>query len=251
MGVWISCSRADICSHSKIDPSVTFRVSSDPSDKVPQGWIEQYTLYCEDNTEIGLIGSSFFVGCFVGSFILPRLADKVGRKPMFMLGLIINIFSTVGLFFGRSRIELYLFLILGGIGETGRYYVAYVYAVEIFSEKQRNSAGLSIFMLMAVAKVGICLYFMLSVDKDWRMMCYMSWLFSAISLTIVVFFVQESPRFLLAKGQYEKVKQTVCLMDCDEGNQILAKNELSQMSELKKPINQSKTFSETDVNEEE
>ena len=206
MGVWIHCNRVDICIHSKVDPSVTFRVYTYPSVKVPQGWIEQYSLYCEDNTMIGLIGSSFFIGCFVGSFILPRLADKVGRKPMFMLGLIINIFSTVGLFFGRTRIVLYLFLILGGIGETGRYYVAYVYAVEIFPEKQRNSGGLSIFMLMAVAKIGICLYFMLSVDKDWRMMCYMSWLFSIISLTIVFFFVQESPRFHLAKGQFEKVE---------------------------------------------
>lgn len=226
VGVWIDCIKTEFCIHDKVDPSVTFRINNDPSVKVPQGWIEQYSLYCQDNTRIGLIGSSFFIGCFIGSFILPRLADQVGRKPMFMLGLIINVFATVGLYFGRTSLVLYLFLILGGIGETGRYYVAYVYAVEIFTEKQRNAGGLFIFMLMAIAKVGICLYFMLSVAKDWKMMCYMSWLFSAIAFTLVFCYVQESPRFQLAKGQYEKVKQTVRLMDSDIDNQVQADNEL-------------------------
>jgi hypothetical protein len=29
------------------------------------------------------------------------------------------------------------YLVLGGISETGRYYVAYVYAIEIFSSKEK------------------------------------------------------------------------------------------------------------------
>ena len=48
-------------------------------------------LYCTDEFDMGLLGSSFIAGCFVGSFILPRGADVVGRKPIFLLGLTIHI----------------------------------------------------------------------------------------------------------------------------------------------------------------
>jgi MFS family permease len=92
-------------------------------------------LTCENSIKIGYIGSSFFVGTFIGSFILPRAADIVGRKPMFILGLIIYIFALIGLKFANNYNELLGLLVLSGIGEAGRYYVAYVYVIEIFPNK--------------------------------------------------------------------------------------------------------------------
>jgi MFS family permease len=82
-----------------------------------------------------MIGSCFFVGAFFGSFVLPRLADVVGRKPMFQLGLVLYIVTVVGMIVSTNRIVLYFLLILGGISETGRYYVAYVYAIEILPKR--------------------------------------------------------------------------------------------------------------------
>jgi MFS family permease len=79
-----------------------------------------------------MIGSSFLAGAFAGSFVLPRLADVFGRKPMFLVGLILYIATVLGLLLSTSKAMLYSLLVLGGISETGRYYVAYVYAVEIF-----------------------------------------------------------------------------------------------------------------------
>lgn len=78
-----------------------------------------------------MIGSCYFIGAFVGSFIIPRLADVVGRKPMFILGCVLYIISNVVTMFITDLNLLYATIILGGISETGRYYVAYVYAVEI------------------------------------------------------------------------------------------------------------------------
>ena len=82
-----------------------------------------------------MIGSCFFIGCFTGSFILPRIADIKGRKPMFFLGLILYIICVIGLLFSKNKIMMYFFLIIGGISETGRYYVAYVYAIEIMPKR--------------------------------------------------------------------------------------------------------------------
>ena len=89
-------------------------------------------MQCATDTELGYIGSAFFVGTFVGSFVLPRLADIYGRKPIFMLGLCFYLITIAILYFSTNLYILYAALVLGGISETGRYYVAYVYAVEIF-----------------------------------------------------------------------------------------------------------------------
>ena len=108
---------------------------------------------------IGFIGSSFFIGTFVGSFILPRVADIIGRKPMYLLGIVLFIISVIGLMLSTSISLLYAFLILAGVAETGKYYVAYVYAIEIMPKRLQNYGGLAIFFVFATAKVIICLYF--------------------------------------------------------------------------------------------
>lgn len=82
-----------------------------------------------------MIGSCFLAGCFFGSFVLPRQADIVGRKPMFQIGLLLYIICVTGLIFATNKWVMYALLVLGGISETGRYYVAYVYAIEIIPKR--------------------------------------------------------------------------------------------------------------------
>jgi MFS family permease len=65
-------------------------------------WIDQYSLYCISVFEESMIGSCFLIGAFLGSFVLPRLADIVGRKPMFLLGLALYILTVTGLMLGKS-----------------------------------------------------------------------------------------------------------------------------------------------------
>jgi MFS family permease len=143
-----------------------------------------------------MIGSCFFIGTFLGSFILPRLADVVGRRPMFLLGLILYITTVTGMIFASDVRVLYGLLVLGGISETGRYYVAYVYAVEIIPKKSQNIAGLTIFMVFAACKVMVCSYFYFSVAKDWKHLAYVALTMAAYSLIMTLIFLPESPRFL-------------------------------------------------------
>ena len=88
-------------------------------------------LYCKSSFEMSLIGSMFFVGTFSGSFVLPRAADVYGRKPLFLIGLTLYICVVVALLFNRNLGLLYFLMFAGGVAETGRYYVAYVYIVEM------------------------------------------------------------------------------------------------------------------------
>ena len=43
-------------------------------------WVEQLDLKCKSNSEIGLIGTMYFVGVVLSVLIVPRMADLHGRK---------------------------------------------------------------------------------------------------------------------------------------------------------------------------
>jgi MFS family permease len=63
------------------------------------------------------------------------MADIVGRKPIFIIGLILYLIDTVGFMICHNLSVAYFLLFVGGISETGAYYVAYVYCVEMFPIK--------------------------------------------------------------------------------------------------------------------
>ena len=108
-----------------------------------------------------------------------------------------------------SKNAMYFLLFLGGISETGRYYVAYVYAVEIAPKKYQNKAGLAIFIAFSIAKVLICLYFMLSVSKNWKVMGVIATILSIGSFVVTLFLLPESPRFLNGMKKYEEANSVL------------------------------------------
>lgn len=87
----------------------------------------------------------------MGSFLLPRFADVVGRKPMFLLGLVIYFCVLIGVLFCKNFYGMCALIYFGGIAETGRYYVAYVYLVEFVPDKRQSLAGLMIFVVFGIA----------------------------------------------------------------------------------------------------
>lgn len=197
-GQWSTCSKDYICEN-----EYDFMIDYTNSTSL-HNWVDQYNLTCTSDIGLSMIGSSFFIGTFLGSFVLPRLADVVGRKPIFLLGLVLYIVTVVGMIFAKDVYVLYGLLVLGGISETGRYYVAYVYAVEIIPKRSQNIAGLTIFMMFAGCKVLICSYFFFSESKDWKHMAYVALTLAIYSLVATYLFLPESPKFLEGKKKFEE-----------------------------------------------
>lgn len=172
--------------------------------KTIKNFIIQYDLHCASNNYISMIGSAFLMGTFTGSMFLPQLADLVGRKPIYILGLVVHLISCGGIIISTNRYVLLVLMFFSGISEVGKFFVAYVYAVEILPKTFSNIGGLICFIGMVSAKLLICAYFVFSTDKNWLNLGYNSMLFASISLFITVSTLHESPRFLFDKG--EKLK---------------------------------------------
>ena len=149
---WEACDIKTACS----DTTYEFRPNKEEEGYL-DNWVEQINLYCIDSFQAGLIGSSFFVGTFSGSFVLPRASDIYGRKPLTLIGLVIFFAVVAASYFVKNLYLLYFIIFMGGISETGRYYVAYVYAVEMMPQKSQNNTGLWIFNVFGVAMVYIAL----------------------------------------------------------------------------------------------
>ena len=203
-GEWQSCDKDDAC-----DASKTYAYKPDPSsiDDL-NNWVGQIGLYCTESFEMSVIGSMFFVGTFSGSFVLHRLADIYGRKPLFLIGLSLYIVVIIALYFVKSLYMLYFLLFLGGISETGRYYVAYVYAIEFMPQKVQDSTGLYIFLVFGVAMTYIALQFWFITKNvfvnNWIALCL-----AVTSWISVIIYMPESPRFLFSNKQFEKAKQVL------------------------------------------
>ena len=165
-------------------------------------------LYCTGSFEMSMIGSMFFVGTFTGSFVLPRAADIYGRKPLFLIGLALYIVVTIALFFVSSLGWLYFLLFLGGISETGRYYVAYVYCVEMMPKKVQDSTGLYIFLVFGVAMTYIALQFWY-ITKDCFVNNYIALGLALVSWISVALCIPESPRFFFSRREFAKAREVI------------------------------------------
>ena len=147
---------------------------------------------------MSVIGSMFFVGTFSGSFVLPRASDIYGRKPLFLIGLSLYICVVIALFWANSLAYLYVMLFLGGISETGRYYVAYVYVIEMVPEKVQDATGLYIFLVFGSAMTYIALQFWF-ITKDCFVNNWIALVLAIISLICVTIYLPESPRYLYSR----------------------------------------------------
>jgi MFS family permease len=139
----------------------------------------------------------FFAGAFLGSLFLPRLADIYGRRPIYLFGLCLYACTAITYPFSKSLKLNFVLIFLGGISESARYYVGFVYLQELVPKHIQTYSGLLIFIVHAIAKICYDLFFY-KVTKNWVYIGYLSIAFVLTAITSVILFMPESPRYLFS-----------------------------------------------------
>ena len=88
-------------------------------------------LFCAPDWIVGLIGSLFIVGIVVGCMTLTRMGDIVGRRPIYLIGLVLHIFALLAMLVNTEVWVGYILLFVSGLSITARYYVGYTYNLEM------------------------------------------------------------------------------------------------------------------------
>lgn len=157
--------------------------------------------------QIGLIVSSLVFGCVIGVMVAGAPSDKYGRvKPLFVSALLF-ITGVLGAAFSDSVGIFVTFRILAGFAVGISSVVSPMYIAEVAPSNRRGFL-VSLYQLTIV--VGILLgflsnYWLVDIDSvnNWRIMLSVMSVPALIFLA-GLFFVPESPRWLMMKGEEAK-----------------------------------------------
>ena len=79
------CSPDDFCD----DSSISIEVDYEANNENLYNWYTELRLMCKKTLATSLIAMIAFFGVFVGCMIVPRLGDLFGRKPLFLVSMLV------------------------------------------------------------------------------------------------------------------------------------------------------------------
>jgi predicted phosphate transport protein (TIGR00153 family) len=162
--------------------------------------------------DVSLISSSAILGAVFGAVIFGNLADKLGRKRLFVIDLVFFVVFGALSAFSQNVIELVAFRFLLGIGIGADYPISASYIAEFVSNKHRGKLIASVFAFQGLgilAAVGISIaLFPLGPSIAWRWML-LSGIFPAIIALTLRTRMPETPRWYLSHGQTKKAQDVM------------------------------------------
>lgn len=167
-------------------------------------------------TQIGLLLSSVGVGLVLGSVFIAPLADRIGRRPMTLVGLAIVILSMGFAAITTSMPQLAVCRVVTGIGVGGLVAGLPVIIAE-FSPRRRRATMIAI-STAGLPLGGVVGGFVASVvltNFGWRASFLVGAALSIVVFLLVLFAMPESIDFLLAKrpkNAMETVNATLARM---------------------------------------
>ena len=192
----------------------------------------------EVQTEVA--ASSLLIGCVLGASIAGWMSDRFGRRKVLMIAAILFAVSSVGAALPRTMNEFIAARFLGGIAIGMASVLAPVYIAEVAPARIRGR--LVSLNQMAIVSGILMAYFvnwLLSFqgEQSWRWM-FASAAFPSVAFLIALFFVPESPRWLVENGRTD---EALCVLARVGGSQ----EAFRQLDEIQAAIaEESGTFAE-------
>lgn len=195
------------------------------------------SLWNLTTTQKGIIGSSIFIGFFLGSFLSGKLSDTKGRKPAFIIGsIIVTIFAFLSSF-SQNYQTLIILRALCGFGIGISIPAIFALTTEITPENYRSLVinwSWVFFPVGEILTVGFT-YFLIDLENGWRYILVFATLPCAIVL-ILSFSIIESPKFLLIskkeKQGFEILRSILKENDLRNNYTITSSDEQTIMNEI-------------------
>ena len=190
--------------------------------------IRKLSLQCATGSQIGLIGTIYFIGLTLGSLFLPPLADRYGRKKFILLSNLLHLVAVSGLLLAQSLAALYIFFFILGLKSPAAQHLSYVYIAEVVRKDKR--ALYSTLALLGDCSTVMALPFYYFYAPDYTPLFMFSIALVVLASVGILFCVPESPRFLLVSAQYVEAAHSLNkIASCngrpplDPANEVLAR----------------------------
>ena len=165
--------------------------------------------------QIGWAASAYVGGAVLGALFFGRLADRMGRKRMFLVTLAVYLVATVLTAFSFNLVSFALCRFLTGFGIGGEYAAINSAIDELIPARVRGRVDLAINGTFWVgAALGAALSVVLlepdwiGAEWGWRIAFGLGGVLG-VAILLVRRHVPESPRWLLAHGRHAEAEQIV------------------------------------------
>jgi SP family galactose:H+ symporter-like MFS transporter len=182
------------------------------------------------------VTTTVLIGAVLGAISSGKLSDYLGRKKMIIINAIIFAIGAVGCTYAKDINFLMIMRVIIGIAIGITSYVVPMYIAEIAPTRRRGAmVTLNQLMITIGILVSYITDYLLGNDanlESWRWMFFVG-LFPAVILLVGMFFLPETPRWLISKGRWT------------EGEAVLSKVEdpdliQQTLSDLRRDIEQDK-----------
>ena len=179
------------------------------------GAIQQSPSLRLTETQIGLTGSAYLVGAVFGALLFGWLTDRLGRKRLFTLTVLVYMLATVATGFAWDFWSFALFRLLTGAGIGGEYAAVNSAIQELIPARRRGTTDLAIngtfwggAAIGAVAALVVLHPALVDPEIGWRAGFVVG---GALSLVVLVLrrWIPESPRWLMTHGRPDEAERIV------------------------------------------
>lgn len=175
-------------------------------------YISAPQVYNLNELSKGWTVSCIIVGCMLGCVIAGPLSNRHGRKKALILTAFVFLVSSLGCALAKQYTVFITYRIIAGVAVGAASMLAPIYIAEISPAKHRGKlVSLNLFAIfLGQSSAFYSNYFLREVggDNNWRWMVAVMAVPSFL-LFVFLFFVPESPRWLVEKQQNERALDTL------------------------------------------
>ena len=162
---------------------------------------------------LGFTVASLLIGCFIGAFFAGRLADLIGRRNTMIIAAALFLAGAIVQGISPSQIIFVIARICGGmaVGAASVLSPAYISEIAPANIRGRLTTVQQIMIITGLTAAFVVNYFLalgagVSTAKFWLGLDAWRWMFlmqaiPAAIFLVALFFIPESPRYLVSKGR--------------------------------------------------
>jgi MFS family permease len=167
------------------------------------------------STDVGLLGSAYVAGAVLGALFFGWLTDRLGRKRLFTITLLVYLVATIASGFSWSFGSLLAFRFITGMGIGGEYAAVNSAIQELIPARMRGFTDLvingSYWIGGAIGAIGSLVALdpqVIAPEYGWRA----AFIIGGVIAIIVLFlrrWIPESPRWLMTHGDPKQAEAIV------------------------------------------
>lgn len=182
--------------------------------------------------EMGMMGSAAFIGAILGGLIFGPLADRLGRRVIFLMDLVFFVVFAILVSFAQNPVQIIILRLFLGVGIGADWVTSTTLIAETAPKNSRGSLTILMQLFFGIGGLVSVLVSLLLINIAGPMAWRLMFVSGVIPALIVIFLrgdIPETPRWLLLKGKGEDAKRSY---EKITGESILEQKEITDMNNV-------------------